>query len=795
MSGSERGTAAQDASVETADALDLRLLPLAGVAWAGAWWGTGPERASGMLIMVLALAITAWQHRRGDVRRGVAIMAVLVVCAGLGSARSQQLATSRPGELADERAVATLVVRLTSDVKLHPRRGVLPESASSPARVLLVEGRGEAVRQSVEVKLRATGQAARPLVSLPAGSTLRIDGRLSHPDPGQRWAAVVTIRSPPTLLRPPDRAATAINGLRNGLRASMRHSPPLQAGLLPSLVVGDTSGLDPELEESFKATALTHLTAVSGTNISLTLVFLLGLARWVGVRGWWVRITGVLGVVAFVVVCRAEPSVLRAGAMGVVALAGVGLAGGQGRGLRHLCVAVWVLLMVDPWLSRSVGFALSTLATAGILWWGRRWTSAMAWAPVWLAESIAIPLAAQLATQPVVTSISGSISVVGLVANALAGPFVGPATVLGLVTALVATLWSGLAGWIGWVAGWCVQPIIWVATVGGALPAATWRWPGSPSMVALLSVVCLLCAPVVPRLLASRTACVVLAVCLAVASQRAPQPLGWPGPWRVAFCDVGQGDATVLRAGVGQAVLVDVGPEPGPTLACLRALGVQHIPLLVLTHYHDDHIQGLDGLLQQIPVGRVQLNPARAPAAGSEQVWRSVTAHGIPVDWAAVGQRHVVGQVEWSTVGVGAQAVLASSGEGENSAENDSSIIGIGQVGGPGEPPVRIVLGGDVEPAGQQRVVAQGWHPQLQVLKMPHHGSSRQDERFWCDSGARLAVASAGFRNGYGHPAGKALQLAGRCGMRVARTDLQGNITVWNDGRSLQIRAQRDGPP
>lgn len=711
------------------EALDLRLLPLAVAAWAGAWWGTGPDVATALALVAILLGVGLVLARRGQGPRAVAMLVVLGLCAGLGLARTHRLATSRPAHLASERAMATLVVRLTSDVKLHPRRGVLPESASVPARVLVVEGRGQAVRQRVEVTVRATGDAARTLLRIPAGSTIRVDGRLSLPEPGQRWAAVVTIRSPPTVVQPPSPVARGINGLRDGLRESMRHSPPQQAGLLPSLVVGDTSGLDPALEESFKATALTHLTAVSGTNISLTLVFLLGLARWIGVRGWWVRITGAVGVLAFVVVCRAEPSVVRAGAMGVVALAGVGLAGGQGRGLRHLCVAVWLLVMLDPWLARSIGFALSTLATGGILWWGRRWTGAMAWAPAWLAEAIAIPLAAQLATQPVVTSISGSISVVGLAANALAGPFVGPATVLGLVTALVATILPGLAGVIGWLAGWTVQPIIWVASAGGALPAATWRWPGSPLMLVLLTGICLVAASLVPRLLAHRIACLLLCVALVLACQRSPQPLGWPGPWRVAFCDVGQGDATVLRAGPGQAVLVDVGPEAGPTLACLRSLGIRELPLVVLSHYHDDHIQGLDGVLNAVRVGRVLLNPVRAPVFGADRVWRQVTARGIPVDWAAVGQGYAVGEVAWTTVGVGAQAVLVSSGEGENSAENDSSIIGVAQVGASAESAVRVVLGGDVEPAGQQRVVAQGWQPELHVLKMPHHGSSRQGER------------------------------------------------------------------
>lgn len=770
---------------------DLRLLPLAMGTWAAAWWGTDPSLAAGGVVLVMVALLAAQQGRSRGRAAAVAVLLVTAAAGGLGVARHHQLASSAAARLGGERAAVTAVVRLDGDVVRHPAHGVVPESATATGTLLVVDGRGTAVRQRVPVDLRATGAAGQALRQVPAGTTLRLTGRLAAADPGRRSAATLTVRGSPVVEAGPGRTARAVNDLRRGLRQAMAHSRPAQAGLVPSLVVGDTSGLDPALADDFRDTALTHLTAVSGTNLTLTLAFLLTVARAVGVRGWWVRAVGVAGVAGFVLVCRAEPSVVRASAMGLVTLAGMGVSGGRGRGLRNLFAAVWLLLLLDPWLARSVGFTLSVLATGGILWWARDWAAAMGrWAPVWLAESITVPLAAQLVTQPVVTAISGTVSVVGLLANALAEPFVGPTTVLGLATMLLAQLSPGLAGITGWLAGWLVQPVITIATTGARLPAATWRWPARPVMLVVLAGLCLAAAVLVPRVVARRRACLLLALLLVAACWRAPHPAGWPGPWQVAFCDVGQGDATVLRTAPGRAVLVDTGPADGDVTACLDALGVRALPIVVLTHYHDDHVAGLEDVLRHLPVGQLVVNPVQSPAAGAERVARLAARHHVAVRPAAAGEHLVVGELDWTVAGVGARDVLVASAEGENSAENDTSIVAVATTGG-----VRVVVGGDVEPAGQQHVVATGWHPAATVLKMPHHGSSRQDLAFWCDSGARLAVASAGYRNTYGHPARAALALARHCGMDVARTDLQGTVTAWlADGR-LQVRSARDGPP
>lgn len=768
---------------------DLRMVPLALAAWAGAWWACDPSPRAAIAIGLAAVLSCALLARRGARWLAAALLLVLIGVAGLGWARSWQVTSSQPANWADQRAIAELEVVIQSDPKLHPRRGVMPESVSAVAATRIVRARGVQLNQRLPVTIRASGAAGQKLLEVPVGTVVRVQGRLAPVDPGERGAAVVTLRSEPQLVRSADWPSRQVNRLREGLRRSTSHSPPQQAGLLPSLVVGDTSRLDPDLEASFKATGLTHLTAVSGTNLTLTLAFLLGLARWSGVRGRSVRVVGLLGVVVFVVVCRAEPSVVRAAAMGLVALAGLGFAGGRARGLRHASTAVVVLMVVDPWLGRSLGFALSALATVGILWWGGRWAAAMRWAPAWLAESVAVPLAAQLATQVVVTGISGEISVVGLAANALAAPMVGPATLLGLAAAIVALISPTLAGVIAWAGGWCVQPVIWIAQVGGSLPAATWRWPASVAGLGLLAFLCLCAAALVPEVLSRSWLCALLALLLAVGSWHEPRPLGFPGPWRVAFCDVGQGDATVVWVAPGRAILVDTGPEPTATLACLRRLGVRELPLLVLTHYHDDHLGGLAGVLSAFPTGRLVVNPLVTPEGAARAVGQLAAHHGVPLEKARLGHAYQVGAARWQVVGVGAADVLAASGEGESSAENNSSIVSTVEVDGLG-----VVLPGDAEPAAEQAVVARGWSPGLHVLKMPHHGSSRQDERFWCDSGAVLAVASAGLRNSYGHPSRSALRLADKCGMRVARTDLQGTIAVWREADSLQVRHERQGP-
>src|SRR3954447_13429433 len=300
--------------------------------------------------------------------------------------------------------------------------------------------------------------------------------------------------------------------------------------------------MSPDVVRDFQTCGLTHLAAVSGTNLTLVVGFLLVVARWVGVRARGLVLVGVIGVVAFVVLARPEPSVLRAAAMGSVALLGLG-SRRRDRGVRALGVAVVVLLLLDPWLAVSTGFVLSALATAGILLVAPPMRDALqAWLPRWAAEAIAVPSAAQLACTPMVAAISGQVSLVAVAANLLVAPAVGPATVLGLAGGLLTLVWAPVGRLCGTLASWCVAWLVTVAEHGAALPTAAVGWGTGPVALVLLVVVSGVLAMAGPRLLGRPVTALGATGVLVVAVLVRPPAFGWPPDgWVVVACDVGQG--------------------------------------------------------------------------------------------------------------------------------------------------------------------------------------------------------------------------------------------------------------
>ena len=160
------------------------------------------------------------------------------------------------------------------------------------------------------------------------------------------------------------------------MRRSVASLAPPERGLVAGLVDGDTSQLPAQTADDFRAAGLTHLVAVSGSNVAFVLAAVLVGARWVGLRGYAVPVAGAIGLCAFTVLARPEPSVVRAALMGLLVLAS-SQRGARGRtGPATLCAAVVVLLAVDPFLARSAGFALSVLATAGLLVLAPGWRDA-----------------------------------------------------------------------------------------------------------------------------------------------------------------------------------------------------------------------------------------------------------------------------------------------------------------------------------------------------------------------------------------------------------------------------------
>jgi competence protein ComEC len=480
--------------------------------------------------------------------------------------------------------------------------------------------------------------------------------------------------------------------------------------------------------------------------------------------------------------------------MGLVALSATGVSSDTAKGIRQLSVAITVLLFIDPWMSHSWGFGLSVAATAGIIWWSKRWATQLSnWCPQWLAEAISVPLAAQLATQPLVTALNGQVSLVGLFANLLAGPFVGPVTVTGLVAALLHPVWDSAARCVGWLAGWCAEPILLVARVGSSFPNSAVAVGATGLVLVVMAGACLTAARFMPRILAKPTATLAaLALLAGGCLVRLPQP-GWPGDWLVAFCDVGQGDAAVVRSPAGDVVLIDGGPEPAPLHACLDSLDVSGISLVVASHQHADHVAGMAGLSADYQVGALLVRGGLSP--DMQLAFASFVGDArIPVLVAAVGEVLRVGDIVVNIIWTGSPFSLVHlSSSIEDADENNASIIALVEVSG-----LRVLFTGDAEPEAQNAALATGLSLDADILKVAHHGSAKQSAEFINAVGAAVGVISVGVDNSYGHPAARTLNALTASGMLIFRTDERGAVAFglsWQDGQGALVATSQRSPP
>lgn len=772
---------------------DLRLVPSALLVWGSTllgllwgWWATAAcaavgATAAGVLLWRLARRRQVGRDRPGERSRVLVGTVAFLACAALaGGPMSARIHAAQQDTLraaAERGGQATLRVAVAE--RPRPLRSAGYAGQAGGARSVLIEGAvldagvgGRAIPTEARVVLIAPHEGWSRILP---GQAVTVRGELAPARPGELTAAVVFVRAPPERTHPAPWWQRAAESVRAALRSACAVLPDDESALLPGLVLGDTSGLPSRVEEEFVDAGLSHLTAVSGANIAILCGAVLLLLR---VLRCGPRLSaGVAALVlgGFVLIVGPEPSVLRAGVMGGIALLALVL-GRSRSALPALSTAVCVLVLCDPGMAVSYGFALSVVATAGLVLLAPRWVDVLARrrVPVGIAEGLAVPLAAFLVTAPVTAGMAGEVSLVSVLANIFAAPVVAPITVVGALAAVAAVACPPVAELLVHVAAPGVSWLLLVAREAAAVPGAVLPWP-SGWWGGLLAGATVVLVAVAVRF---RKVRVLLAVTLAVAlvvlvPVRVVAPDWPPSRWALIACDVGQGDGLALATGdPGRAVVVDVGPEPGPMDRCLDRLDVDRVPLVVLSHLHADHIGGLSSILEGRVVGGIAVGPGREPDWAWRQVVGEAAEHGVPLVELTVGDR-----LEWSRLRLdvlGPRYVPSPDvGDEDGSDINDTSVVLRATT-----PAGRVLLTGDVELAAQSDLLAAEVDLRSTVLKVPHHGSRIVVPRFLSAVAPRVAVVSVGADNTYGHPNRTTLRMLTGTGALVARTDSGGDTAV-----------------
>ena len=507
-----RDTAARRRPIERTRRTDLRLVLPALLVWgtavAGNWLSpaglaglcTALAAAGGMLFLAgrvilgrsglrpareRGARIGRGGHGRGRsagqaVPRSIraTVAAALLLSSAAGSHAAVEASRRHDGAIAEAVAArAAVVAELEIAGAPRPLRipgaGGLPDRWAVPVILTAMTFGGHRVAGDARIVVMggATWGDAVP------GQLLRATGKLRPAAPGEPEAGLLAATSAPTLLRGPGPWQQGPGELRRAFTAAAARFGGDAGGLLPGMVTGDTSALDPELEAAMKTVGMTHLTAVSGANCSLILGTLLLAARTLRLPRAAAAAASLAGLALFVLMVGPDPSVLRAALMGSIGLASVAL-GRAGRGLSLLCVAVIGLLLAQPVLAASFGFLLSVLATLGIVVAGRR---IMDWLPPsvprWAAAGVAVPLSAQLFCAPAIVLLQPQFGAYTLPANVAAAALVAPVTLLGTAAVVLLPALPAAAGLLMAAAAAFAGAVAGVARFFAALPGAALPWP------------------------------------------------------------------------------------------------------------------------------------------------------------------------------------------------------------------------------------------------------------------------------------------------------------------------------
>lgn len=660
-----------------------------------------------------------------------------------------------------------------------------------------------------------------------SGDNVCFLGRVTDHDVTTFVQAVHLIQ-PNSCGQPPERPSpTGRDTLRTALQDQAAHTISYAPELLPGLILGDRSQQSETLDEAMKVSGLSHLSAVSGAHTSLiaaaaTLLFRsLRFPRPIVIAAF----LGTL--VLFVHIVGTQPSILRAATMGAIGAWAV-FFGRSSHALPILALTTIGLLTLTPELIHEVGFQLSVAATAGIVLAAQPLDRLIRpyfekflpgfWASLF-SSSLAISTAAQLACQPLLLTFIDYVSVYAVVANVFATPLLPLITVPGTMAAALVVVAPGISQLLLHAVAVPTAAIGWIATTTTDLPGSMLPWPEGIAGTMLIALHWAATGIITVKLLRRQRkihppvrvdlgisrwrhlgtwithqtsafdALQYLVVMVAVVAHLTvfwPTKTGGIHPdWDIIGCDVDQGDMFLVRTGPESAMVIDTGPEPDLAQRCLRAAGIAHIDVLVISHLHADHLGGLEGVLETAKPEQILYATGTDPTYKPEEMGLPSRAQQLTgptvsvIDHAQHDQQHPV-QLRWS--------VLSANHESPN--ENNASAVLLVEIYRHGGTATALFTGDLEEDEAATLLAAKVIPTDIDILKLAHHGAQNGGTDLIEYTNPSVALIGVGLDNSYGHPHQDILQALGPR-TQIRRTDLHGTFSVTLQHRPAYVAAHR----
>ncbi|MFM1846463.1 MAG: hypothetical protein RIS19_936, partial [Actinomycetota bacterium] len=440
-------------------------------------------------------------------------------------------------------------------------------------------------------------------------------------------------------------------------------------------------------------------------------------------------------------------------------------------------------------LSLDFGFALSALATLGLLVLAPKLVEILQKRmPLWLAIVVSVSLSAQIACLPILLILQPAIPVYSIAANVIAEPMVAPITVIGLVACLVSSIFPLVSSALCLVASMPASVILFVARKFAEAPSASISWIDGPigiviAIILVASIWAYLSSS--KRALKVASASIVAFILLSFFAHSSSLAMKegsfYAGSYSIVNCDVGQGDALVIKS-QGKVAVIDVGREDPAIDSCLTGLGVNRIDLLVLTHYDLDHVGGLVGAVAGREVVTALVTPFVDDRPGADLTQETLESFGVQMIKVEKGMKGELGDYAWTVLAPSRDAKEAEdSNDASTSMYWESDQVALFTLADSGER-AQLRMGSE-----HRTFLESDFGSRLVIVKVAHHGSGDQAPEFYEAIGADIALISVGRDNSYGHPTRRTLDLLALTGAKVLRTDEMGAIGLTETDSGVEV--------
>ncbi len=564
-----------------------------------------------------------------------------------------------------------------------------------------------------------------------------------------------------------------------------------QAGLLAGMIIGYKDGLDENAYNAFSKAGLTHIMVASGMNVAFIILPLTYISKKMRIGSAATSILIIAVLILFVFVAGFSASVVRAVIMGIIIMVGK-LVMRETDIFTSISAAAMILLFVNPYTLFDIGFQLSFSATISLVLFYQKIKERIdnKYLPNIISDTLAATIAAQIGVVPITLYYFNNLSTISVLSNLLVVPVVQMITIIGFAMVFAGIVNINLAVLIGYINNTFLSFVLFITENTAKLPYASLKLPTPPLwLIVLYYIAVLYIFKWKDRIKNKQSIKYVKYICLAVTILLIVIKNIIPKPLEITYLDVGQGDSTFIRTTHGTKVFIDGGGKAAGSKSTydvgeavvvpyILDQGTKKIDIVIATHGHSDHTEGLEAILKEMDVEMVILPDT--DGKGFEKIIQLCNQKKINIVECKKGD--IIRLDEDTVFDVLSPMKFEQDVLSQQSLNNSSLVLKLRYKN------FKALFQGDAEVPIEQRMLEQGLDLRADILKVGHHGSySSTSEEFVKQSKFKYAVISVG-KNNFGHPSQFVVDRLKESGVLPFRTDESGAVIATSYGEGVSIK-------